>query len=277
IGADGAVNASSLMVTALALRAIAGADGAEMRGAGVLQRTTWMTLCVLSKPPMVAFILLEPMIHRWRALPRAARTVALVALPGLAVSLVWIWAVDAEMAAWRLTESGTYPTEHFRLGWKLEFMLENPLHFPAATATTLWNDVFGLWRQTIGVLGWLDTHLDLWVYVAISLLLVVTALDAPALPPATRLRVALWGTLLIVAYGTAVFAILFITWTPPTEPQVWGVQGRYFVPVLPVAALVLATLGHRLPRRVLTIAAIIGALIAGLATIEGLWRVNWVP
>lgn len=277
VGADGATISFSLLVTAMALRAALGDAKARMREPRrVLERAVWMTLCVLSKPPQIVFVLLEPMIVRFRDLPRHWRIITGVVAPGLILAPLWLWAVDAEMAAWRLYANGEMPREYFSFSYKLGFMLENPLHFPGAVLATLTGEAFGLWRQLIGVLGWLDTHLSVPVYIAISAALLATFAERIEADRATRLRIALHASATFMAYVVVVFLIFFITWTPPTETTVWGVQGRYFVVVLPplaVAAAALANVG--LPKRFVAGAAVIGAVVGGIASIEGLWRVNW--
>ncbi len=271
VGADGATNSLALLVTALALRAASGLNGA---GAG--RRALWTTLAVLAKPPQLIFILLEPMVHRFRDLPRRWKAVALVVLPGLVLSPLWIWAVDAEMAAWRLYASGKYPREHFEVGWKLAFMADNPLHFPRVMLASLTGELAGLSRQAVGVLGWLDTRLHWLAYPVIGALLAVAAVDRLGLDGAARARIAAWSLAIVVGYTVGVYLILFITWTPPGEPAVWGVQGRYFVAVMPPAALAVAALvNRRMPFA--GMAAVTGALVSGAATVEALWRVNWTP
>lgn len=271
IGADGATVSFSLVVVALALRRLAGSTAAD-----AVKRSFWMTLCVLAKPPQAAFVLLEPMIYRASDWPKRWPTIALVTAPGLALSLFWIWAVDAEMSAWRVYADAGLPPEQFSIGWKLGFMLENPLHFPRAMFAVLFGEAFGLWRQLIGVLGWLDTHFHVAVYALLSATFIATLFERIEIDRAVRLRIAGYSALVIAGYVTAVFLILFITWTPPEETTVWGVQGRYFTGILPLVALCITALANtslseRIPRR----AAIMGAMISGAACIEGLWRVNW--
>lgn len=275
VGADGAAIGFALVVVALALRAIA-APSRDPAWRPVWQRALWMTLCVLAKPPQVAFILLEPMIHRWRDWRTQWRTILIVTAPGVVLTLLWIWAMDAEMAAWRVYADEGRSPEHFSLGWKLSFMLQEPLHFPRAMFATLFGEAFGLWRQLIGVLGWLDTHLHLGVYILLSVLFLPTVFERLSFDAATRHRVAVCAALAIAGYVTAVFLILFITWTPPEEPLVWGVQGRYFTGLLPLAGVMVAALANvSLPPRLIAGAALLGAVISGTACIEGLWRVNW--
>jgi uncharacterized membrane protein len=97
-----------------------------------------------------------------------------------------------------------------------------------------------------------------------------------ALDRSTRLRLAAYAALIIAGYVIAVFLILFITWTPPTEAYVWGVQGRYFTGLLPLGAVLIAGLCNRsLPTRITAGAALLGSVVSGIACAEALWRVNW--
>ena len=270
VGADGAVLGFTLIGLALSLRAIAG-----MLPGRPWERALWMTLNVLSKPPQIAFVLLEPMIYRLRKLAAHWRVIALVVLPGVTLSLLWIWSVNAEVAAWRVYGDGAI-AEQFGVGWKLRFMLENPLHFPTRMVTTLYAETFGLWRQVIGVLGYLDTHLFLGFYIALSIALTPVLFDRLDLPRGDRVRIAVFSAAMIIAYTVAVFLILYITFTPASEPQVWGVQGRYFVVLLPFMALILSAIFNwRPPARILAGAAIFGAFLSAAASLEALWRVNW--
>ena len=270
VGADGAVLGFTLVGVALSLRAMAG-----ILPGRPWERALWMTLNVLSKPPQIAFVLLEPMIYRTRTLTKHWRVIALVVLPGTILSLLWIWGVKAEVAAWRVYGDGAI-AEQFSVGWKLRFMLENPLHFPKLMFTTLYAETFGLWRQVIGVLGYLDTHLFLGFYIAISIALTPVLFDRLELRRGDRVRIAVFSAAMIIAYTVAVFLILYITFTPSTEPQIWGVQGRYFVVILPLVAIILSAIFNcRLPAGMLAGVAIVGALLSGFASLEALWRVNW--
>ena len=81
---------------------------------------------------------------------------------------------------------------------------------------------------------------------------------------------------MVAAYVVLVFLILFLTWTPPVEPGIWGIQGRYFLPVLPSLAILLAALVNRqMPVEVLRLTALAGAILGSLAMLEAIWRVNW--
>ena len=69
-----------------------------------------------------------------------------------------------------------------------------------------------------------------------------------------------------------VYLIFYLTYTPL---NVRGVQGHYFVIVLPVAAIFVATVMNReLPSTFPSAIAITGSVIAGVATVESLFRTH---
>jgi hypothetical protein len=66
----------------------------------------------------------------------------------------------------------------------------------------------------------------------------------------------------LVGYVITVYLIFFLTYTPLDVDHVRGVQGRYFVIALPVAAIFIAAMTNvGLPCRVLATMALAGSLI----------------
>jgi hypothetical protein len=126
-----------------------------------------MTLCALSKQPQIVFLLLELMVYRVKELPRQWLRVASVVLPSVILSPMWVFAVSAEIAAWRLQEEGHHPPEHFDPLWKLLYMWDHPYHFPLAAWRALsgWGD--RLWQELIGIVGWQDILLPPWTYLVL--------------------------------------------------------------------------------------------------------------
>lgn len=268
VGADGATLSLTLLVTALCLRA-----ALALPGRGAVERATWMCLAVLTKPPQVVFVLLEGMTAPLRDLARRWRTTALVVLPGLLLAPLWVVAVSGEMAVWRIVEATGAPAEQFDLRWKLGFMLANPGHFPKALVVTLVAQAGDLWRQLVGVLGWLDMPLRSWVYPLVSLFVLATLTERIGLDRLGRLRLAAVSAAVILLYVLAVYLILFITWTPIDIPTIAGVQGRYFVVILPALAVLCSALVDRTPPRAVPVAAALaGTVVSGFATIEAIVR-----
>jgi uncharacterized membrane protein len=266
LSADGAALSYALVVTALCFSAVQ-----QFRPAW--KRSLWMTLCALSKQPQIVFVLLEFMVcgvrRRWSRL-------ALVVVPSFILSPLWVLAVSAEVAAWRLLEGETHPREHFDPLWKLAYMWEHPLHFPLAawTAVTVWGD--RLWPELIGILGWQDILLRPWTYFMLTVFLLLVPLQKLNLDGAVRTRVAVITGLTVLVYVVTVYLIFFLTYTPLNIDHVRGVQGRYFVIALPPAAIFLASvINSDLPRRVLATMAITGSLLSGMASVQALLGAHW--
>ena len=269
VNADGAVLASTLVVIALCL------DAAAKGNTHPIQRAVWMTLCALTKPSQVVFALLELVTG---AFPRGWRgwaSAAAIMIPGIALSALWVLAAGTDIGVWRLSEGGSLPAEQFQAAWKFRYMLEHPLHFPAALLTSL-DYSAELWRQLIGVLGWLDTRLHPLAYPVLTVLLIVGSLDRIDLPQASRRRVVITAAVTSLAYWLLVFALLFVTSTPVTSDRVLGVQGRYFIVMLPLMALVVAALNPRRPSTMLQAGAtIVLALISVVVVVEAVLRTDW--
>ena len=271
LSADGAAFSTALMITALCLRAAPGPTDER-----VWERSLWMTLCALSKQPQIVFVLLELMVYRLREWPRQWLRVTSVVLPSIILSPLWVFAVSAEIAAWRLQEEGHHPPEHFDPLWKLLYMWEHPYHFPAAAWRALSGWTHRLWQELIGIVGWQDILLPGWTYLALTVFLFLVPLQKLQVSGATRARVAVITGLVALSYVILVYLIFFLTYTPLDVDHVRGVQGRYFVIVLPVAAIFVATVINReLPSAMPAAIAITGAVIAGVATVESLFRAHW--
>ena len=155
-------------------------------------------------------------------------------------------------------------------------MLEHPLHFPLAawTSVTVWGD--RLWPELIGILGWQDIWLPAWTYFVLTVILLLVPLQKLNLNGAARARVAVITGLAVLGYIVTVYLIFFLTYTPVTIDHVRGVQGRYFVIALPMAAIFLASLINvGLSRGVLATVAITGSLLSGITSFKALLAAHW--
>jgi hypothetical protein len=270
LSADGAALACALVVTALCFSTV-------QRHGRVWERSLWMTLCALSKQPQIVFALLELMASRSAGAVRRWSNLALVVVPGFILSPLWVVAVSADIAAWRLLEAETVPREQFNPLWKLAYMWEHPLHFPLAVwkALSVWGN--RLWVELLGVLGWQDILLSPWIYLVLTIALMIVPLEKLDLRGRERARVALITGLTALAYIVMVYLIFYLTYTPIEIDHVRGVQGRYFVIALPVIAIFIAAACNTgLPRGVLAATAIIGSLLSGISTFEALLEAHWL-
>src|SRR5438477_779719 len=205
LSADGAALAYALVITALCFSAV-------QRYGRVWERSLWMTLCALSKQPQIVFVALELMVCRMTELRRRWSSLALIVVPSFILSPLWVLAVSADIAVWRLAQAETYPREQFDPLWKLAYMWEHPLHFPMAawTSVTVWGD--RLRPELIGILGWQDIWLPPWIYFVLTVMLLLVPLQKLNLNGAVRARVAVITCLAILAYIVTVYLIFFLTY-----------------------------------------------------------------
>jgi uncharacterized membrane protein len=211
-----------------------------------------------------------------RALPAWRwRSAAIVMVPALALSVAWVAASSAEVAAWRLVEGGTVPLEHYQPLWKLGFLLDEPWHFPRLLLGT-WHYLDDYAQQLVGILGSLDMPLRPWVYPLLGAVLIAAFCAPFALDLSSRRRLAVVAGVTALGYMLAVFLIFYLVWTGLDQDQIEGVQGRYFVVVLPLVAVIFAALlrgGLSLPARAWT--AVLGGVLAGCATLDAVLRADW--
>jgi predicted membrane protein DUF2142 len=268
VSADGSALATAMLVTVLWLRGIVSAHSYTPG-----RHAFWLVLSALTKPTNVAFVLLTPLGDR----PGRWRLFALTTIPAIAVALLWVMSSGADTAAWRMVELTGQAPLAFDPAARIIYLLGDPLHFPAAViGSVAEKDPGELWRQLIGVLGLFDTVLQPWVYPAVTALLFGTFFIRLPLASAARARVAVLAAIAALAYAAAVYAVCYLSFTPLDADAVWGVQGRYFVPILPLAAIVIAASVDRAPDERLTAAlAIAVAVLSGGASIEAILRADW--
>jgi uncharacterized membrane protein len=126
---------------------------------------------------------------------------------------------------------------------QIAFVLHHSLEIPRIAVATLHQNARFYFESMIGVLGWLDTHMHRDYYRVAGLmaaaLAVVTLFERRAVTRVFR-RVdrAIVAIVLLVCVAM-IFAALYVSWTPVGHRIVEGVQGRYFLPRLPLLALLL--------------------------------------
>jgi uncharacterized membrane protein len=118
--------------------------------------------------------------------------------------------------------------------------------------------------------------LPTWTYLVLTVLLMLVPLQKLQLDGAIRARVMVITGLTVLGYVAVVYLIFFLTYTPLDIDHVRGVQGRYFVIALPVAAIfVAAVINLELSNGTSAAIATAGAMISGIATVDALSRAHW--
>ena len=268
ISADGSAVAAAMMVAALWLR-----ETCVGQTTAPGERSLWLTLGALTKAPNVAFVLLE--LRQLKPF-QSRRTLALTIVPAIAAAAAWTLGSGADTATWRMVEITGLDASAFDASAKLFELIKDPLRFPMAVFAA-WR-VYGigeLWRQLIGVLGLFDTVLPGWTYPVLTVLLATSFMSALPLAAAVRTSAQMAAALTVMAYGGIVYLISYLVFTPSHSATVWGVQGRYFIPILPLVAVIVGTVLKRgLDDRLRAVAAIALSVLSGCASVEAILRTD---
>ncbi len=228
------LGAAFLVTAAAAKRALAPAES--------LRRSDWALLCgagvalCLTKPPY-ALLALAPAIvppARW---PRGGRGPALAAGYAAAVVVACGVSLGSALAA----DVSARPDAAVDRQAQMREVVREPLRAAWIVAADAVEHGPRYALQLVGVqLGWLDTRLPLWLAAAyLAVLLALPGLDSGPPPPGLRLGRRLALLALATAAAAAVIASQWVTFTPSGAEYVEGVQGRYFLPLVPAAALAL--------------------------------------
>lgn len=223
----------SLLVVAAASRVLAERRPASTVEfalfAGVVLATT------LARPSQIALALLAPAFTS-RPDP-ASRRKEIVAAVAAASIAIWLWLL-----------TGLRPPMPADQSYALQFahIVAHPLNLPTTMVNTFVSNHEWLWRTVVGYLGWTDALMPLWYYKAATV-----ALAIALLAPGNRGPVAwpaLLATVTLVGVLTATCFALYLSWTPVDHRTINGLQGRYFLPVLPLLAWPVPAYGPRLER-----------------------------
>jgi hypothetical protein len=223
----------------------------QPRGARELLRLSAAALAVgLAKPGYA------PLALACLALPGdPARRLALGAAAFAAAALPTVaWAAIAAAADKPTLVPGA------DLAAQLRFVLGHPFAFLAAVGSTT-GALAGAWLEgMVAQLGHFDVEIPVpATALALAAVAASASLERGRLGP--RLRLAALAAFLVTSL--AVFAMAYLGWTPVGADKIPGVQGRYFLLMLPFALVALPRL-PRVPEPALRL-AVAGALALVLA------------
>jgi uncharacterized membrane protein len=260
-------NQDGLMIAATALAAaLLTRRGDPAQPAGPHWRSCYalaallIALICLAKPPYLPMALmlllpLPPMRLFRQATPEMLRRVGVLMLVAV---LVVGWAGFAIIHVTAPVPHPAYlpgplwpgdPQQSFSstdVGAQLRVLFAKPLRLITLPVTTLMHDI-NMVPMMVGVLGWLDVVLPKWVYgawcwAALAALIADAIADRRrpglpfrSLPPAPSDTT----VLLLSAFGAflGIYLSQYLIWTYVGLAQVDGPQGRYLLPLVPLAAL----------------------------------------
>ncbi|MFT8896071.1 MAG: DUF2142 domain-containing protein [Acetobacter sp.] len=91
------------------------------------------------------------------------------------------------------------------------------------------------WKEVIGVVGWIDTVMPEWFYITALFVFVFSLIFVGQLRLKidSYIRLRFGVAFLLLASVSLVFFLEYLTFTPVGQNFIVGVQGRYFLPLLP--------------------------------------------
>jgi uncharacterized membrane protein len=161
--------------------------------------------------------------------PRGKMALSAALLLGcLGLVVLWNW----KSAFLFVPGKGAIPID---AGAQARHIVEAPLEFLCLVIRTIRVQYAFNYRWMIGTLGWGDTPMPEWFYgtfgIGIMASLIVESGEGVKVSWATR------GTMLIAAgaAGVLIYAAQYANWNPPlsTDP-IEGIEGRYFLPLMPL-------------------------------------------
>lgn len=216
-----------------------------------------LLVVALGRPPYVALFLLllvPGLIKRW---PRGPSW-----LPGLSAALL----LFAATAAWwsvamHVTRAVARPIAGIGVV-DARMQLINLAHHPAISGDLLLYCLHHLNEYiagAIGYLGWLDTTMPPLYYLAMLMVLIAAALAEMSSGPAIAKSATTLSLAAAAAGVAAVFMVEYLIWTPVGAHGIYGVQGRYFIPLIVAVSIGLPRLSHSPRTRELVTAAVVAA------------------
>ena len=198
-------------------------------------------LLALTKPVYCSLALLAPIVRAER-FPSRARAAffytAVIAALGTGAFLFFGW-VASTASSPAPASVGTAPSP-IDPGEQLTLAASRPIGVMRLLITDLIVHAPRYATHFVGRLGWLDTPLPsmlLGLYLVALILIVVTAGDKGiTIPPRARFLAAAILTATVLTISLTMYAV----WTPVGATTVEGVQGRYFLPIAPLAMLMVA-------------------------------------
>ena len=224
---------------------------------------------------------------------RGRRTAILLGITCIPISLAWT------ILGFAVHYYGTaYP------GASVYRQLRYEMAHPGPALGALLNAITGQvrvwWESLLGILGWLTLRLPKWVYAELTATLVLLALvgafvtstrqqdpgaaaagsapreNSQALLPVSWM---IWSAVAIVLSCLLIVESQYLIWTPVGLGTVLGVTGRYFLPILPLAAFLIPQFAVALRRGVTNAAlslAILGLLVAEGTVAVGFIFAYWI-
>jgi uncharacterized membrane protein len=239
--ADAVLDALAILVVALVLRlradrldprtAEAGPWTPAARAGAFVACSLLLAFCKPGYGLLPALALVVPPAAPGRRVRQVALVLGLLAVCA-AVTALWAAAADETAVMQR---PGTSPDP----ARQLSLVLAEPLRFTRILAESMWHSAPAMAREAYSQFGVADGNLPVGLTAAGWLVLAVVAVADGSRAFALRVREKLVVGAVVLATATGIYVLLYLSQDAPGARSIDGVLGRYFLPVVAPAALLL--------------------------------------
>jgi uncharacterized membrane protein len=259
LSADATTNGLAFLSIALALR-MADAVEIPVRNRHLLWFTVSVFLLSLCKNIYFCFALLFLLVPPRHLKSRKRYWAWFAAVTGTCLGATIMWSLIAShLPVSRILNANIRPAQ------QVAFVSSHPVEYLRIFFSTIKREryLLDLYRTFIGWVGFGDTllgdrHICLW-----TLLLIVTAAFENRKDYPLRFPQKILCCVLFVIVTGLIYLLLYFFWNPVGSPVIEGVQGRYFIPIAPMAFMLFYNTKLRPPLKV-PFFLIAGCVVASL-------------
>lgn len=158
-------------------------------------------------------------------------------------------------------------------GYTIGYFFSQPLELVRMLANTLSDKTAFYLESLVGQkMGWVEIDISEVISMLFWLLLILASLKTKEEPMYIRTGQKWWIVFVCAVCAGLILAGMLLTWTPRGYVSIEGVQGRYFIPLMPALLLVLRNprlTWDRCAQRGLIYAGFIGQILAVMYLIKG--------
>lgn len=156
------------------------------------------------------------------------------------------------------------------LGEQLAVILGDPLGYARILLSSVIERAPVYLLQIVGRFGWNAILLPLLAYPLAAVMLISAAASGAGVRFSVMQR--LWWLTVVLGTALLIETAMYLTGTPPAADYIQGTQGRYFLPVLPLALLALMPdRGLRLAPSLFAVSALLLLAVAALTVFDSFW------
>lgn len=222
---DSLVLAAGLVAVALIWRI--GTDGFTAAGFAALLLTSALITSV--KIPYVVVPLLYLMVPTLRFPSAKVRVLSILLLAS-------ILATSCAASLWWVGHGVSAPSTTIETRKGPQAVLADPGEFVIRAADTFTRNGGQYLAEVVGKLGWLNVHLPQGIPLAVLVVLALVSLFSPGAGLPSLMR---WTAPLLAGAGVTLVCLALYAYAPVDRAGIDGLQGRYFLPFLPLVLPIL--------------------------------------